>query len=120
MAGNVTLAGFLSGTPAGQINVGPFSLAGSASNNLQVLTLTLASGANTITVPVWSPVAVGVIIIPSVTNAVGLTLKGVTGDTGNPLDPTGPTFWNFPTSPPASFVLTAASLFTTITSIVFF
>jgi hypothetical protein len=120
MAGNVTISGFLNGTPGGQINVGPFTLAASASTNLEVLTLTLASGANTITVPVWSPVTVGCLIIPNTSNATGITLKGVTGDTGVPLDPSGPTLLNFPPSPPASFVLTAASLFTTITSVVFF
>jgi hypothetical protein len=120
MAGNVTISGFLNGTPGGQINVGPFTIAASASNNLEVLTLTLASGANTITVPVWSPVADGVLIIPSTNNATALTLKGVSGDTGVGLAPSEPTLWTFPTAPPATFVITAASLFTTITSIVFF
>jgi hypothetical protein len=118
MAGQVLISGQLTGTAAASvINVGPFTIAGNAANNFQVTNVTLASGANTITVPSW---AVGCIINPSVTNTTGMTLKGVTGDTGVPLDPSGPTLLNFPSSPGASFVLTAASLFTTITEVIFF
>jgi hypothetical protein len=118
MAGNVTVSGFLSGVPFGQVNVGPFSLAMNAGNNLQMTNITLASGANTITVPTW---AVGMLIIPTVTNVTGLTLKGVTGDTGIPLSPSNPTGpITFTAGAFATFVLTAASLFTTNTQIVFF
>lgn len=120
MAGNVTLGGFLNGTPAGQVNVGPYTITASASNNLEVLTLTLASGFNSITVPVWSPVVQGVIIAPAVTNATSLTLKGVTGDTGIPLSLTLPNMFTFPASPPATIGLTAGALFTTITTVIFF
>lgn len=118
MAGSVVIQGFLTGTPSGSLNVGPFTLQANSGNNLQIQSLTLASGANTITIPTW---ATGMLIIPNTSNAVGLTLKGVTGDTGVPLsltNPTGPI--EFPATPPASIVLTAASLFVTITSIVFF
>lgn len=50
--------------------------------------LALASGANTITPPAGST---AVTIIPPATNAVTLTLKGVTGDTGVALALTSPT-----------------------------
>lgn len=118
MAGTVTVGGFLNGLPIGQLNVGPFSLTANNGNNLQATSVTLASGANTITVPSW---AVGMLIIPNTNNTTGLTLKGVTGDTGialSPANPTGPVM--FSASPPANFVLTAAALFTTITQVVFF
>lgn len=50
--------------------------------------LSLSSGANTLTVPTG---AVALTIIPPAGNAVTLTLKGVTGDTGVALSPTNPT-----------------------------
>ena len=117
MAGTVTIGGFLSGLPFGQINLGPISLAANAGNNLAVTDITLASGANTIAVPSF---AVGMVILPNVGNAIAMTLKGITGDTGTPLAPALPSLISFPASPPANIVLTAASLFGTITSIVFF
>jgi hypothetical protein len=49
---------------------------------------TLASGANTITPPTGTT---AVTIIPPAANTVGLTLKGVTGDTGVALHLTDPT-----------------------------
>lgn len=118
MGGTVTVGGFLNGLPLGQINVGPFSLSPNGGNNLQVTSVTLASGANTIAVPSW---AVGMLIIPNTNNATSLTLKGVTGDTGIPLspaNPTGPVM--FSASPPSDFVLTAGALFGTVTQVVFF
>ena len=118
MAGQVLISGQLTGVAAASyINIGPFTIAGNSANNFQVNSVTLASGANTVTVPTW---AVGCIINPNVTNTTGLTLKGVTGDTGVALDPSGPTLLNFPATTPASFVLTAASLFSTVTEVIFF
>jgi hypothetical protein len=118
MAGSVVVQGLLSGVPFGQVNVGPFTIAGNAGNNLQMTNITLASGANTITVPAW---AVGMMIIPTTSNITALTLKGVTGDTGIPISPSNPTGpITFTAAAFASFVLTAASLFTTNTQIVFF
>jgi hypothetical protein len=117
MGGSVTIGGILTGVVPGNTNIGPYSIAGNSSGNSDTLATTLASGANTISVPSW---AVACIIIPNAANAIALTLKGVTGDTGIVIDPTGPTLLNFAASPPASFVITAASLTTTITQIVFF
>jgi len=51
----------------------------------------LASGANTITAPSAGTVLAGVTIIPPVGNTAGITLKGVSGDTGISLHKTDPT-----------------------------
>lgn len=52
--------------------------------------VTLALGANTITVPTGGATAKAVTIVPPAANAVQLTLKGVTGDTGILLHLTDP------------------------------
>jgi len=52
---------------------------------------TLASGANTITVPTSGTVATAVTLIPPVGNVNLITLKGVAGDTGVALHLTDPT-----------------------------
>ena len=117
MAGNLTLGGFLNGLPMGQLNVGPFTIVANAGNNLAATEITLANGFNSITVPTW---AVGVIIIPSPTNAVAMTLKGITGDTGILLALVTPSFLTFPASPPATIGLTSTGAGATITSVVFF
>lgn len=58
-----------------------------ASGSGQIQVINLSSGANTITVPTS---AVAVTIIPPAGNAVTMTLKGVTGDTGIALALTSP------------------------------
>ena len=65
--------------------------------------IVLASGDNTITVPALSD---GVLIIPDSTSTVTKTLKGDTGDTGVEVSPTKPTLLTWPSTPPASFILT--------------
>lgn len=73
-------------------------------------TTNVAVGTNTtITVPATPLQATGVVIIPPTNNANALTLKGVSGDTGIAISPVAPTFIPFATSPPASFVMNAAS-----------
>lgn len=116
MAGSVTIAGLLTGTTAGTQYPGPYTLTPNAAGNYAVTETTLASGANTITVPTWAALC---IIAPPITNAVALTLKGVTGDTGILIDLTSPSLLNFPSTPPASFVVTAASLTTAPTTFIF-
>lgn len=69
---------------------------------------TLASGANTITVPTGGSTPTGVTIIPPAGNTVVLTLKGVSGDTGIALHLTDPTSLALPTSV-TSFVLNASA-----------
>src|SRR3990167_8626299 len=66
---------------------------------------TLASGANTITVPDTDCSVC--IFVPPTTNTQTITLKGVTGDTGIALDPVLPAL--IPLADVASFVLTAGA-----------
>lgn len=71
----------------------------------------LASGANTITVPV-AAAPTRLTIIPPSGNTVLLTLKGVTGDTGIPLhklDPTSVALDSTAATSAATFCLTAAN-----------
>ena len=72
---------------------------------------TLASGANTIAVP---DKAGGVWIVPPASNAVAMTLKGVTGDTGISLHLTSPTFITFAVATSRTFCLTAGATLTDI------
>ena len=68
-----------------------FSFAENAVSPGQIQVIDLASGSNTITVPTGgSSVPTGVILIPPAGNAVVLTLKGVTGDTGIAIGLTDP------------------------------
>lgn len=72
---------------------------------------TLASGANTITVPTGGSVPTAVTIEPPAGNAVQLTLKGVAGDTGIALKLVDPT--TIALAPAVvSFVINAASICT--------
>lgn len=73
--------------------------------------INLSTGANTISASNCPalPQAGGVIIIPPAGNVNTITLKGVTGDTGNALCLTAPTIYTFPAVPPTSFVLTLSS-----------
>ncbi len=68
--------------------------------------VTLSSGNNTIAVPAS---ATGVVIVPTPGSTVALTLKGIAGDTGIPLDPALSTSLKFTAGAVASFVLNAAS-----------
>lgn len=70
--------------------------------------VTLASGANTITVPTGGTTPTAVTIMKPAGNTVLITLKGVTGDTGVPLHKTDPDSISLD-STTATFVLTAAS-----------
>lgn len=73
--------------------------------------VTLASGANTITKPAGGSTVTGLIIIPPSANAIQITLKGVTGDTGILLHLTNPVYIPLAASF-ASLVLNAASQIT--------
>lgn len=77
---------------------------------------TLASGANTITVPTGGTTPTAVIIQPPTGNTQTLTLKGITGDTGVGLHLTDP-FTLSLAAATATFVLTAGN---TITGVRFY
>lgn len=73
--------------------------------------VTLASGANTITVPTGGATVTGCTIIPPTGNTTNITLKGVTGDTGVQLHDSDPT--SLAIDPGVvNFVLTAAAQIT--------
>lgn len=97
----------------GDISLGPIAFAGNIAP--QVQSVNLASGANTITPPTG---ALFCVIAPPTTNAVALTLKGVTGDTGVSIPAASPSVHVFGTLP-ATFVITAASDTTGNTQILF-
>lgn len=77
---------------------------------------TLASGANTITVPTGGSTPTACVILPPTGNTTSITLKGVTGDTGIRVHNTDP-FTVSLYSTTASFVLTAGA---TITGVRFY
>lgn len=116
MAGSVKISGTISTVPPGSVDVSA-TLTPSTADLVQNINVILASGANTIPVPSW---ATAVLIEPSPSNAVALILKGVTGDTGNPISKVAPTLISFPSTPPGQIVITAASLQVTSTTFTFF
>lgn len=71
----------------------------------ELRTVTLASGANTITPPTG---ATGAILIPPSANTTSITLKGVSGDTGYRLHNTNPAFVTL-NAASATFVLTTGA-----------
>ncbi len=104
-AATVTIAGTVTGLPSGTKTLTGTLTSVAAVGTVQELTL--ASGANTVTVPTG---ATAVLITPPAGNTVLVTLKGVTGDTGVPLHKTFPTLLPLD-STVTTFCLTAASLF---------
>lgn len=116
----VSVRGRISGTPTGDIILGPITITSAAANGY-ILQIVLQSGANTITIPTL-PAPTGCVVQLPATNTAVTTLKGVTGDTGIAIGKTGTTMltWD-PTALPASFVLTSASTQTgLITEVKFF
>lgn len=88
------------------------SAATNAASPGSVTIQTLASGANTITVPVTSGVTVtACTILPPTGNATAITLKGVTGDTGVRLHNTDPSSFGIDSSV-TTFCLTAGGSIT--------
>lgn len=77
----------------------------------------LSNGFNTITVPSG---ARGVLIEFADGSTVTKTLKGITGDTGILLDPTGWNVLRFGSSPPASFGITTSAADTGYTTYITF
>jgi hypothetical protein len=99
-------------TFSGDINA---SVLFNAANNTaapgDVDVLTLAAGANTVTLPTGGSTPKGATIVPPPGNTQAITLKGVAGDTGIVLHKTDPSTITFDT-PPANFVLSAAGTVT--------
>ncbi len=109
--GSIGITASLSGGPSGQRNFSAIVPITAGVDASAVIALT--SGANTVTPPAGTTVAV--IFGPNATNPAPnplststLTLKGVTGDTGISLSGTYPTVITFGTLP-ATFVITASA-----------
>lgn len=77
----------------------------------QLQIITLASGANTITVPTGGSTPTACTVIPPAGNSVAITLKGITGDTGIRLNNTDHTVISLDSSV-TTFCLTAGSTLT--------
>ena len=87
------------------------SAAANAASPGSVEIKSLASGANTITVPTGGTTPTACVIVPPAGNVVTLTLKGVTGDTGVGLHLTDPTTVALAAAT-ATFVLTTGAIIT--------
>ena len=114
MGGALTIQGVQTGIPEGSKTVSLTVTMGTVGTVTDVV---LASGANTVTVPTG---AAGCLIIPPSANTVALTLKGVGADTGVAISPSAPCLLTFPATPPANFVINAASATSGSTEISFF
>ena len=111
--GTITIIGSVTGLASGTKTI-----SGTISSSAAVGTISdtvLASGANTITVPSG---ATAVVIQPPSGNTILVTFKGVSGDTGVALHKTQPSVIALDSSV-TSFVLTAASGFSSATEISF-
>lgn len=82
----------------------------------QILALALASGLNTINIP--SGTTFILVVLPT-GNTQSVTLKGVTGDTGIPIQPAQGCVLFTPAPADTTFVLTAGAAITTLTTIYF-
>jgi len=87
------------------------SAASNASSPGSVEIKTLASGANTITLPTGGSTVTACTIVPPTGNTTAVTLKSVTGDTGIRIHNTDPTTVTFHTTE-TSFCLTAGAQIT--------
>lgn len=88
----VTISIAVTGLPAGSEAIAPAAItSATAVGQIQTVNLT-SSTFFALTVPSIPNAPTGVLIIPPSGNAVTLTLKGVTGDTGIALSLTG---WNY-------------------------
>lgn len=85
-----------------------FPAASNTASPGQIDIVTLASGANTITIPAGGSTPKAVTIIPPSGNTTLITLKGISGDTGVALHHTDPTSIAID-STVATFVLNAAA-----------
>jgi hypothetical protein len=116
VSGYATIGGVLPGTTAGTQYIGPYILVANAAEEFAVTTITLNAGDNFIAVPPWASFT---LIVPPPANTIALLLKAISTDQGLPIDPSGVTELNWPVSPPSGFVLNAASLTASPTSVIF-
>jgi hypothetical protein len=102
MAGYMSIAGQLTGTPIGVQNIS-LSISPNTSNDFESQTFSLTNGFTSFTVPSWAVMVL--ILVTTAGNVTTLTLKGVTGDTGVGISLTNPTLISA-ASTPTNFGLT--------------
>lgn len=111
VTGSVIIQGSIGGLAVGTKSFGPTTISSTTASDATCAPIsitTLASGANTITVP--SVTNSGCIIQFAAASTCTKTLKGVTGDTGVVLAKVGTNVLNFESgSAPASFCITASA-----------
>jgi len=103
VAGTLTLTGTLTGVSTGTRQV---SLEWVITSGKEPVTVDLASGDNTLTVPAGTTL---VVITPPTTNTVALKVKGAAGDTGWLISKTKPTPMTYDSGPA---IINAASAVT--------
>ena len=107
MSGTVTVEGLSASEPAGQRTLGPLSIPGTVIVG-ETLSLALASGDNTITVPTGS---IGVVIVPPTAGTAALKYRTSSNatDGGLPISPSFPSIHVFAAPAPTSIIINAAS-----------
>lgn len=119
-SGQITIQGVISGLLTGSKTIGPIVMS-DANASPTTQEIVLASGFNTISVPTATSCS-GVLVVFAAASTGTKTLKGVTGDTGIVLNPSGANFISFNVAaPPASFGITLTAADTAnVTEILFF
>lgn len=107
--GSMTVTGSVAALPYGSVTIGPVTVTSAAAEGA-VVTVVLASGANTITVPTTiTPSAMLIVFNPA--SATTKTIKGVGGDTGLVAAKTGFVLLCFDTTAvPATFVINSSAV----------
>lgn len=113
--GQFQIQGLVQGSPNPQLVLPPYYLP-SPTSIPEVIPVTLAASANTITIPHPSTNGMVLIVPPNYawptalsTFSGTLTLKGVSGDTGILISNTYPTEFALAATSPSSFVITATT-----------
>lgn len=104
--GQVDITGSVTDAPSGSKSIGPVTITSAAAVDHQ-LTVNLASGDNTITVPTGAKACI--VIPPTGNTTVVIKLKGAAGDTGFTMAKSMPACLSFDTAP-ASFVINASAV----------
>lgn len=118
MAGTFTITGMSAGEPAGERVVGPITITGAVVVG-ETLSVQLASGDNTISVPTGS---VAVMIRPPTNGTTTIKFRTSlnSSDAGLPLNSaTTPFVYRFPSTAPTSLILHASAAMTGFVTVMF-
>lgn len=103
--------------PAGVNVFGPVTVGTPTIDSETLVIPALASGDNTINVPLG---AIGCLILTGTTIGLKFRTSLNAGDVGTPISGGAPSLFSFPTVAPTTIILTAASIFLTSTTVIFF